>query len=496
MSAHPFTNVLHLGEAELRLGDGAGPQRQSPVVALLDGAEPRFGAAALQALTRDPRQLAEGYLRDLSTDAIGLRGAPHLSSADLLYRHLREFAADSATGAFVLSPALPSASLGLLLGIAHRAGLQPRALVDAAALAASIASKAGEHVTYVEAGVRDSSVAVVVPDGDEVARTHVLRVPGLGLRSASDLWLQHVRERSIALWRIDPLLDPTRAAAMLAHWPTAGDALLRGSDGSVEFEGGHRLDWVAATVLARLQEAARGLVDAVLAQSPVDGVVLLDSSVAAVPGLAAQLARYRETRTLAAGALARGLGRLAPLLAVKLDSGSAPPQQAGATSERADGVAHLLRLPRAPDGSDWQRVHEPAVTPLALLLVLGPHAHALQPGARLSLQGRGTAALLVASGPTHGERTAGGPTDGLPTDSLPPERSALLLHVHADHVVLAGTARPGVRVNGRLLTGTTVLRPGDMVRTEDGTNAQLIALLPGTTPAARVPDGARNHHGV
>jgi hypothetical protein len=463
--------VLQFGEAELRLHDPATGLRRSPLVAVLDGSEPVFGEAALDTARRDPRQLAEGYLRDLGTDALGLRGAPHLSRADLLYRHLGTFAAGAAPGVFVVSPALADETLGLLLGIALRAGLQPRALVDAAVLAASLASHPREHVLHVEPGLHDGTLTHVLQDDDQpatgaggAARGAVLRVPGLGLRSARELWLRHVRERGIALWRIDPLLDPARAAVVQAAWPAASAALARGEDGALAFDAGHQLDWTAAEVLARIHDAARGLVDAVLAQSPADGVVLLDPAMAELPGVAALIARHRDTRMLEANAYPEALVRLAPAL------GLAGPAAAAADTA---GVAHLLRLPRAHAASGWRPEPRPHVTPLALLLVLGERAHALAPGAHLRLRcGAGMATLQA------------GPGD----PSAHADDAEATLQVHTDHVLLDCPSGLGTRVNGGpVLAGRTVLRPGDRVQTRDGAALLLVALA--ATDAQRHKDG-------
>ena len=458
-SARDLGPVLQFGEAELRLHDVAAGMRRSPWVAVLDAGEPVFGDAALGAARRDPRLVAEGYLRDLGTDAIGLRGAPHLSTADLLYRHLRAFAADTAPTAFIVSPSLPDETLGLLLGVAMRAGLRPGALVDAAVLAASLAGRPGEHVLHVEAGLQDGTLTHVLADADEtdagvaaVTRGPVHRVPGLGLRGAREMWLRHVRERSIALWRVDPLLDPARAAAVLAQWPAASTALARGDDGWVELDAGHRLEWTAADLLARMQATARGLIDAVLAQSPTDGVVLLDPGVAELPGIAALIARHRDTRVLGADAYVEALARLAPQLGL-----SAPPPAAAADGS---GVAHLLRLPRAYSTTGWQATPRPRVDPLDQLLVLGARAHALAAGTRVALRIAGASATL------------------LPTaESLAPDDDVLVLQVQPDHVLLDCPPALGARVEGgRTLSGPTVLRPGDRVQLRDGAQLQLVAL--------------------
>jgi hypothetical protein len=295
-----------------------------------------------------------------------------------------------------------------------------------------------------------------------VARGAVIRVPGLGQRGVRDLWLRHVRERSIALWRVDPLLDPARAAVVQSQWPGACAALARGEDGVLEFDAAHRLEWSAADVLARTQALARGLIDLVLAQSPPGGVVLLDPGMAELPGIAALVARHRDTRVLAADAYPEALARLAPRLGL-----AAPAAAAGGDGT---GVAHLLRLPRAHASTGWQATPRPRVEPLDLLLVLGARAHALATGTRHAVRigGARGASLLAA-------------TEGLAT---PPDDVAVL-QVQADHVLLDCPATLGARVEGgRVLPGRTVLRPGDRVQLRDGAALQLVALEPAAADAA------------
>ncbi len=442
-------SVLEFNDAQLRLHRPGLPVQLSPVLAVADGNTVRVGDLAADARGVDARSGCDTYLSRLGDAVLGLRNAPHLTSADLLFAHLEQLVGAARIDTFVVSPAFDEAQLALLLGVAIRAGQQPVRVVDAAVAAAAVATRPGDCAYYLDIG-RTGSVLVHVPERDgTLARGEVQHTSGGGMTAARDLWVRWIRERCVALWRIDPMFNPDSAGNILAAWPKARDALARGEGTALDIGPQQRLDWHSRAVLARLQQASRSIVDDVLARVPEHGVILLDARIKELPGLASTLARYRETRQLSVDAQAYA--------ARAGDKPSSSAASAGAT-----GIAHIQQLPRHEPGNalpdaqsaPWTLVGAAPVAAQRLLVALGAAAYVLAPNQ--------PATLVV----EHGDHEPRWLDSG---SSTPVGALRLLLSAAADHVLLDCTVpthapEHAVRVNGRIAAQRNVLRAGDSIR--------------------------------
>ena len=465
------TSVLEFNDAQLRLHRPGQPVQLSPVLAVLEGNTVRVGDLAADARGADTRSASDTYLSRLSEALLGLPNAPHLSAADLLYAHLGQFVGAARVDSFIVSPSFDDTQLALLLGVAIRAGQQPARVVDAAVAAAAIATRAGEAAYYLDLG-RTGSVLVEVQERNGTwTRGNVQHTPGSGFTAARDLWLRWIRERCVALWRIDPMFNPDSAQKLNAAWPVMREALLRGEDAALDIGPQQRLEWPARDVFARLQPASRAIVDAVLASVPEHGVVLLDARINDFPGLAAALAQHRETRQLSVAALA-----------MAARAGDDP---ASAAVPGASGIAHILALSTHSPGAvradgpsaAWTSVSAGPAPAQRLLVAQGGDARVLVPNQ--------PASLVVQQGDREPR--------WLDAASSPPAGALQVwLRAASDHVLLESalaehTPEYRVRVNGRPAEHRTVLRAGDSVRIGQCTPFTILQLRDDNDTASEHP---------
>ena len=471
------SSVLEFNDAQLRLHQFGLPVQLSGVLAVADGNTVRVGDLAAGGSYIDARFGCDTYLSQLGGAVIGLRNAPHLTSADLLFAHLGQFVGETTVDTFVVAPTFQPAQLSLLLGVAIRAGLQPTRLLDAAVAAAAVATAPGEHAYYLDLGRTGSMLAEVRDEHSAVIRGAVSNTSGTGLGAGRELWLRWIRERCVALWRIDPMFNPDSAANIVAAWPAARDALARREGGTLHIGPERQLDWVPDELLLRLQQAQRAIVDATLANVPDGGILLLDARLSELPGLTSTLARYRDTRLLSVDALAHAAR-------ASTEPSTLTPRAA------ASGVPHVLELPRmaAPRSDLQQQTQPPTWTTVSAAPCVTQHLIIALGSAAYSLAVDQPAILSVRMGDSV-------PLWQATASSIEPDALQLRLRAAADHVLLewsttAETSGLAVQVNGRPALPRTVVRAGDSVRIGQCTPFAILQLLDVRAPVVRTPSAS------
>ncbi len=211
---------------------------------------------------------------------------------------------------------LSTDQLGVLLGIAHEAGIDIRGFVDSAVLMAS-ASPLPAHAWLLDLHLTRACLTELKA-GEEITQVSVQELPGCGLMSCMDGWANLVADRFVQDTRFDPLHTADTEQQLydqLYDWAWRGRRGVEGPDFTAEIRhGGHeRQVRVPGTVLDRklMQRFQQ------LAQKLPDGArLLLAPRSAALPGLLPGLDELGiRAEGLAADALERGFTRHATTIA-------------------------------------------------------------------------------------------------------------------------------------------------------------------------------------
>ena len=244
-------------------------------------------------------------------------------------------AAGEATAA-ALTAAVPGSlgtdQLGVLLGIAHEAGIDIQGFVDSAVLMAS-AFAVPAHCWLLDLHLTRACLTELHA-GDEVEQVSTQELPGCGLMSCMDGWANLVGDRFVQDTRFDPLhaadteqqlydqlygwaLSGWRGAAagvsMRGITPT--HSAVKGADPTVEIRhGGHerRVQVSAASLRGKLMQRFQQLTR----KLPTGARLLVAPRSAALPGLLPGLAELGiQAEGLAADALVQGFSRHAARIA-------------------------------------------------------------------------------------------------------------------------------------------------------------------------------------
>jgi len=296
--------ALELNDAGLVLlrEGAAGPEPDSPGLALFEGDAVLVGAAAAARGRLLPRAVHDRFWDPLGTEPLGARFPPGLRSADVAHAHLR-----SLRGALPRPPdavviAVPGfwerPALGLLLSVARSAGLPIVGLVDAAVAAAAGVVGAGEllHLDL----TRHRSVLTRLRGGAGVERIEVAHFEGSGLLAVERALIDSIARRFVLETRFDPLHSGVSEQALHDRLP-AWLAALRGDQSCpARLEAGRRQHTIELSrgALASDLEPFYGTLQRQVASvaTPAAGALLVSARAARLPGLLERLrdAGHRE----------------------------------------------------------------------------------------------------------------------------------------------------------------------------------------------------------
>jgi hypothetical protein len=179
----------------------------SPGVALLESTGVVVGEAAAAGMRLKPVLAADRFWSDLSVDSWAQGGAAPVSHAELAHAHLsslwRAIAKPEDSAVFALPGAMRLHQVGLLLGIARRAGIPLAGVVDAA-VAACAGLAARRTVLHLDVQLHQAVLTELA--GPTVLRRRRVDVaPRAGLKAMLATWAQLVAEAMVRRTRFDPL---------------------------------------------------------------------------------------------------------------------------------------------------------------------------------------------------------------------------------------------------------------------------------------------------
>ena len=365
-----MTLALEINDVGLVLARDAAILAEEPGIAMLDGASPETGAAALLRARLKPLYVETRYWQDLGTEPLA-RPVPAASNrAEVAYAQLERLVAphlgDGREIIIAVPPWYSREQLGLLLGVAKESGLEPVGLVDAG-LAASSLEPAPETMLHLELGLH-RTVVTVLDCAAGLRRTRFEILPQHGWLALQQAWLDAIAAAFVLKTRFDPLHQASTEQLLCDGLPAWLATAVSGGTASIDLKSGSATysvsmsdgDFNAAATRSFL-EYARVLQRARPTAGPLN--LRLSNRFSAFPGLEARLAGIRDCDIVrlprgaaALGALAwerhirqdRGALTLVQHLPVTLRGGAAANGSLPPSSVPVDArPTHLVRASRA-----------------------------------------------------------------------------------------------------------------------------------------------------
>jgi hypothetical protein len=365
-----MTLALEINDAGLVLARDGAILAEEPGVAMLDGASPQTGEAALRRAHLKPLYAETRFWQDLGTEPLARTVPAAANRAEVACAQLERLVAphlgDGPEVIIAVPPWYSREQLGLLLGVAKEAGLEPVGLVDAG-LAATSLEPAPETMLHLELGLH-RAVVTVLDCATGLRRTRFEMLPQHGWLALQQVWLDAIAASFVLKTRFDPLHQAATEQLLCDGLPAWVAAAASGGTVSIEIESGSATYAVAmsggdfeAAATRSYDEYTRVLQRARPTAGPLN--LRLSHRFATLPGLEARLAGIRDCDVVrlprgaaALGALAweshvrRGPGALTLVqqLPVALRSGAAASGTSPSSSVPADArPTHLLLASRA-----------------------------------------------------------------------------------------------------------------------------------------------------
>jgi len=437
----------------LAVAEGGAFFGPSPGYALADGEELVVGGAALRRARLKPRFVFSRFWERLDAEPLGRPFADGLTSADLVYAHLKLLWERTRAGVREVVLALPGRhderQMGLLLGIAQALDMPVIGLVDAALAAAS--AFPGERLLHVDLGLHRTAVTEL-RRGDSLVRERVATMERWGLEDVQDALARRIAEAFVKKTRFDPLHAAETEQALhdaLPPWLARIEREPR-IELTLEADGArHTVDCSRAD----LETWARTFVDELTQQVSLlkrpgePTTLLLTARAARLPGLLSRLAETRGVEVAVAPEQAAAAGALRARKAVRSPAGALrfvtrlPPGEGSPAEGSVGGQAVILR-PMAGATASTSGTRRPTH------VLLGHKARAIT-----------AAPLVLGIAPPEGSRGL-----RLEGDTAGVSRAHCRLFESAGEVVLEDLSTYGTFVNGERVNGRAVLAAGDRLR--------------------------------
>ena len=418
--------VIELNDSEVTIIQAGSVVASSPGIAVLKEDRIELGQAALQATHIDPRNTFSRFWSNLNQDNFKHRSKLARHNADLAYAHLLSLH-EMADGVDKVVLAVPGSytteQLALLLGLMEASPFTPTGLVDSAIAATAATAGAGSY-NHLDVHLHNT-VITSLEVSDTVNRTAVKVINDVGLLDIQDKCVNHIADLFIQQSRFDPLHHAAteqalcnRLAQCLHEMESEADTMV-----DIEFENAH---YQARVNRERLVETLRPLYNKISAAVDASRVSLVNKRLAGLPeftdhmAAASKKAEVLDERAVFAGCMGympEDKAADEEVYFVTQLKAAAKPAISYATTARLEpkpgvGATHVLVDAEA---------HPLGQVPL-YLSEQGALTESSEEGSLCSLTLRDTIATLVPAG-----------------NSVP------------------------VFVNGRAVTGNTILKPGDVI---------------------------------
>jgi molecular chaperone DnaK (HSP70) len=432
--------AIEINDCGLLAGNADGWRDAGAGYALVDDGRILVGDEARSQARLRPREVHNRFWRDLGTSA----SSPGASPADLACEQLRQVwqesgRSESDAAIFIVPGYFDRQALGLLLGIAGEAGIPARGLVDAA-VAAAVSVPGQRAVLHLDIHLHASLVTEIQAD-DRFRRGELQVSDGLGLTKLEQSWIAAIAEAFVRQTRFDPLHHASTEQLLFERLWGWLEAIGESSELEMQLEYGDRRLNATITVRQLLdavepqyQRLVR-LVESLRASRGIDRLQLTHRT-ASLPGLVDLLKATTAAEIQSLEPAASVIGAVA---------------RSEHILSEADAVRFVTTLPRTSSASAERVVASPDDDDGR-----SDPTHLLQ-GAVAFLISEVPLEIGMAPSGDHRQVVIRDQTEGV-------SRSHCLVYRKQGDVVVEDASRYGTFVNDRRVSGSAVLRAGDVLR--------------------------------
>jgi hypothetical protein len=274
----------------------------SPGVALIEGRSIAVGRDAASRARVKPRRIHDRFWREVDTRKLKRPFPTHLSTADLVYRHLLQIWSEIGEGASSVMLAVPGTfderRLGLILGIARSCRLPVTGLVDAAVAAAVESENEAAEIVHVDIQLH-AVVATLLERRRRLSRIRVQVDDRFGLADLHTRWASHIAADFVRTTRFDPLHLADSEQSLYDQLPTWLRELGKSLTVTASIATGDRryaLELSHEGMVGAVQRHYDQIVESIRAVRPGNepSCLLVTDRVATLPDLGSQLHRAHE----------------------------------------------------------------------------------------------------------------------------------------------------------------------------------------------------------
>ncbi len=438
--------ALELNDVGVLAADASGVlSPPSPGVALIEGRSIAVGREAASGARLKPRRIHDRFWNDLDTKALKRPFPSHLSTADLVHRHLQQIWSEVGTDAHSVLLVVPGTfderQLSLLLGIARSCQIPANGLVDAA-VAASLGPESGpSNVLHLDLQMH-AAVATLLERRRRLSRVRVLVDDRFGLADLHTRWASQIAADFVRTTRFDPLHLAASEQSLYDHLPAWLRVLPKSNTVTVSMEAGGRryaIELSHEGMVGAVQRQYDNLVETIRAVRPGSAPlnVVVTDRLATLPGLEDHLSRAHETTVAVLQPAAAAMGAVRAADQISAPTESLPfitVLETGADASHDSGTPAGTHPPAAGGRPPTHLVHDSIAYPISEV----PFAI----GVSIPEDGRGLQIPRTTAGVSSTQCT---------------------VFRRGDSVILEDHSTSGTSVNGRRVAGSTELAAGDTV---------------------------------
>jgi hypothetical protein len=442
------TLAIEFNDAGIAVADAQSVLAIEPGYAVVEGNKIITGRDAVAKARLFPRHASNRFWNAISLDRGSAGSEISQSAAELAFAQIdslwKRYGSGADDAVLVVPGHIRGEALGLGLGLANEAGIEVRAIVATAA-AASVRPYPGHQLLYVDAGLYRVS-ATLIEQGSEAIVSSEQNVITTGLASLTEGFARRIAELFVRATRFDPLHRAETEQMLYDRLPGWLERLREQERIEITLpqhgeEQRITLDRDALRAVAAGFNRALVQLIAYYRQPGQSVVIQLSSHLAALPSVAAELARLDDAQ----------IERLPPGHAAR-SALLKPELIAGHKGE----VKLLKRLGWRAPPADLAASATPRAALASASLHEFPPTHVVYAGVVYPIGARG---IVVGREPVDGRRTivVASQANGV-------SRAHCELVVRDGELKLIDLSRYGTFVNEKKVAGETTLQRADVIR--------------------------------